>query len=212
MAAAGWVHANALCLSHLEEHVTPQCKCQFLCFCATSAETCGIDVQICSKPQERGEGVVDATTSRTPNDPVPSWEQIQYWLLSMPQASLVHIDRWQLRVVLPCLAVLQPDQSRVHPWALSQQPLKCERPVSTGMLLQVGSTALRQALDRLKEHASNDSNMQAALADLDTSDDAALIPAPPAGQALVQSIDFFKAIINDPYLFGAIAANHALSV
>ena len=80
------------------------------------------------------------------------------------------------------------------------------------MLLQVGSTALRRVLDRLKEHASNDSNMQAALADLDTSDDAALIPAPPAGQALIQSIDFFKAIVNDPYLFGAIAANHALSV
>ncbi|KAK9835460.1 hypothetical protein WJX74_000508 [Apatococcus lobatus] len=76
---------------------------------------------------------------------------------------------------------------------------------------KVGSTALSRALDRLKEQASNDSNMQAALAELDTSDDAALIPAPPAGHALVQSIDFFRAIVNDPFVFGAIAANHALS-
>ena len=67
-------------------------------------------------------------------------------------------------------------------------------------------------MDRLREQASGNSSTQAALADLDTSDDAALIPAPPAGHALVQSIDFFKAIVTDPFVFGAIAANHALSV
>src|SRR6185436_18408322 len=32
----------------------------------------------------------------------------------------------------------------------------------------------------------------------------------PAGQALVQSVDHFRAFIDDPYLFGRIAANHAM--
>ena len=54
--------------------------------------------------------------------------------------------------------------------------------------------------------------MREALAGLDTSVDAAVIAGPPAGHVLVQSIDFFRSIVSDPYIFGAISANHALSV
>ena len=41
-------------------------------------------------------------------------------------------------------------------------------------------------------------------------DDAAVI-RPPPGEAVVQSVDHFRALIDDPFIFGEIAAAHALS-
>jgi selenide,water dikinase len=44
-----------------------------------------------------------------------------------------------------------------------------------------------------------------------TGDDAALLLPPPQGMLLVQTIDYFRSFISDPYMLGRVAAVHALS-
>ena len=73
-----------------------------------------------------------------------------------------------------------------------------------GCASKIGATALLGALESIEPFWREDVS-----AGLDSRDDAAILDVPP-GKALVQSVDFFPAIVDDPYLFGRIAANHAL--
>ena len=70
---------------------------------------------------------------------------------------------------------------------------------------KVGAGVLAQLLDDIKVHS--DPNL---LVGFDRSDDASVYKVSD-DLALVQTVDFFPPIADDPYLFGAIAATNALS-
>lgn len=94
---------------------------------------------------------------------------------------------------------------------------------------KVGSTILNRAIKRLQRHMSNcPSAIAPQLQHLDhqplsradrviagIGDDAAVLQWPTSGPSssmvMVQTIDYFRSFVADPYLFGRIAANHALS-
>lgn len=69
---------------------------------------------------------------------------------------------------------------------------------------KVGATVLSRVLQRLPDDRRDD-----VLIGRDASDDCAMLMVPP-GKVMVQSVDYFRAFIDDTYTFGAIAANHAL--
>ncbi|MCW8962691.1 MAG: selenide, water dikinase SelD [Gammaproteobacteria bacterium] len=69
---------------------------------------------------------------------------------------------------------------------------------------KVGSTILSRVVNRLETLNRND-----VVIGLDSPDDAAVLSVPP-GKVMVQSVDYFRAFIDDAYVFGQIAANHAL--
>lgn len=69
---------------------------------------------------------------------------------------------------------------------------------------KVGATILSRVMQRLPDEKRED-----VLIGRDSPDDCAML-AVPEGKVMVQSVDYFRAFIDDPYTFGAIAANHAL--
>lgn len=72
---------------------------------------------------------------------------------------------------------------------------------------KIGSTVLSRVINRLS--LQNPVQRDDVIVGLNAPDDAAVL-AVPDGYVMVQSVDYFRAFIDDAYTFGRIAANHAL--
>lgn len=94
-----------------------------------------------------------------------------------------------------------------EPESLDEQAGSSEERVMrcAGCGAKVGATILTGALASLKVHPNSRVQMG-----LDQADDAAVVQIP-EGKWLAQTVDYFRAFIDDPYLLGRIAVLHAAS-
>ncbi|MEB3274167.1 MAG: selenide, water dikinase SelD [Prochlorothrix sp.] len=82
-------------------------------------------------------------------------------------------------------------------------------PGCAGCGAKVGAASLDRVLARLRRDYPPRSTAS-VLVGLDTPDDAAVLQPPSTG-VLVQTVDFFRALVSDPFVFGQITANHCLN-
>lgn len=112
--------------------------------------------------------------------------------------------RWKNRIDRRFMARFDRDLPRPAAPPVSPEPaapaMRCG-----GCAAKVGSAVLGRVLAQLQPLVRADVPVG-----LHAPDDAAVIQPPP-GKLWVQTVDYFRAFIDDPYLLGRIATNHCLS-
>lgn len=142
--------------------------------------------------------------------------QLAKWL---PGIAGAWVWRWKNRIdqrfmtmfsQLPAMPVdPEPSHSKKVPPQISD--LEHDKDISAmamrcgGCGAKVGATVLNSVMSRLQPMSHD-----GIVLGLDAPDDAAAIQIP-AQQLLLQSVDVFRALVDDPYVLGQIAAEHALS-
>ena len=107
---------------------------------------------------------------------------------------------------LPEMALEKP--TKLHPGLANRTILNDISAIAMrcgGCGSKVGANVLRRALSDLEPVANSD-----ILIGLHAPDDAAVVQIPD-GKVMVHTVDYFKAFIDDAYIFGQVAANHALN-
>jgi selenide,water dikinase len=87
-----------------------------------------------------------------------------------------------------------------RPTPAAEEPMRCG-----GCGAKLPAAVLARVLARLRPPA--EAGVPLGLA---APDDAALLQPPPPGRLIVQTVDLFREVVDDPFLFGRIAAAHAL--
>ncbi|MBD2102101.1 selenide, water dikinase SelD [Leptolyngbya sp. FACHB-261] len=87
----------------------------------------------------------------------------------------------------------------------AQSSMRC-----AGCGSKVSSSVLARVLRRIQSQQLGWSERDDILIGLEAPDDAAVVQVP-AGQVMLHTLDHFRSLINDPFVFGQITANHCLS-
>jgi len=96
------------------------------------------------------------------------------------------------------------DEEETAPGTSTGTEGEVPRMLCAGCGSKIGAAVLERALSRISQLDHPD-----VITGLGHPDDAAVIRIPD-GKVAVQSVDFFRAIVDDAYVFGKIAANHCL--
>ena len=145
------------------------------------------------------------------------------WESSLARRWKDHIDRKFMGLFNQFPSMTPPSNppnrqnSSGHPQALAPQDADqiAMLPLCTGCGAKVGHTTLTQVLQQVRQdypQASTDNLPQGddILVGLDAPDDAAVVRLS-SGYVAVQTVDYFRALVDDPFIFGQICVNHCLS-
>jgi selenide,water dikinase len=120
-----------------------------------------------------------------------------------------HIDRKFMNLFNQLKPMEDQGAGGSHQLIANRQPLTASMPCA-GCGSKVGSLVLGRVLARIQQEFGVGEVREDVLMGLAAADDAAVVAVPP-GQVMVQTVDYFRALVDDPFLLGQITTHHCLS-